>query len=202
MEFTRLLLLRQSTRKYLPRPVEPEKLRLLAEAVRLSPSASNVQPWRLILVDEPGRRAGVARATLGPGGSFNTFVDEAPVLFVLALEKPPLLNRVAQAVTDRDFTLMDAGIAAAHLCLQAAELGLGTCMLGWFDEKRIKGLLGIPAGVRIALVITVGYSPDDYPLRPKNRKPIREIVRSFTDSPELREWFPQDGPGGRATGGR
>nr|MCU0236966.1 nitroreductase family protein [Acidobacteriota bacterium] len=64
------------------------------------------------------------------------------------------------------------GIAAAHFCLQAAELGLGTCMLGWFDEKRIQRLLNVPAGKRIGLLITLGYAAEGYPLRDKVRKDV------------------------------
>ncbi len=66
----------------------------------------------------------------------------------------------------------DIGIAAAHLCLQAAELGLGKCMLGWFDEKRIKRLLNVPSGKRIGLLITLGYAAEGYPLRNKARKDV------------------------------
>jgi len=164
-------------RRYRPDPVEPDKLRLLAEAFRLAPSASNAQPWRLILVDDPVVREQIARATLGPAGSFNTFVPEAPVLAVLVLQRPPLLNRAAQALVARDFTLIDIGLAAAYFCLRAPDLGLGTCMLGWFNEGRIKRLLDIPRGARIGLVITLGYPPADYPVRPKDRKPLDEVCR-------------------------
>ncbi len=177
MDFQSLLALRQSVRQYQPRPVEPEKARLLAEAVRLSPSACNIQPVRLILVDEPVLREQVALATRGPGGTLNTFVPQAPLLAVLAPEKPPLLNRAAEMILRREFTLIDLGVAAAHLCLQAAELGLGTCMLGWFDEGRIRKLLAVPRSVRVGLVIAVGYPPEGYPARPKSRKPAAEICR-------------------------
>ena len=66
-------------------------------------------------------------------------------------------------------------IAAAHFCLQAAELGLGTCMIGWFDEKKLKLLLNIPEKRKIGLVITLGYPPEDYKMRKKIRKPLAEI---------------------------
>ncbi len=173
-------------RRYRPDPVEPDKLRLLAEAFRLAPSASNAQPWRLILVDDPAVREQVARATLGPFGSFNTFVPEAPVLAVFVLHRPPLLNQAAQALVARDFTLIDVGLAAAHFCLRATDLGLGTCILGWFDERRIKRLLDVPRGARIGLVITLGYPPADYPARPKHRKPLDDVCRrNVHDGPAL-----------------
>ncbi len=68
------------------------------------------------------------------------------------------------------------GITAEHFCLQAAELGLGTCMIGWFDQKRIQELLNIPTKKTIGLVISVGYASDDYPLRKKSRKEKSEVI--------------------------
>ena len=74
-----------------------------------------------------------------------------------------------------EYSQIDIGIAAAHFCLQAAELGLGTCMIGWFDEKKIRQLLKIPEKRKIGLVITLGYPPEDYKVRKKIRKPLDEI---------------------------
>jgi nitroreductase len=76
----------------------------------------------------------------------------------------------------RDYPLIDVGIAAEHFCLQAAELGLGTCMIGWFDERRIRKLIGAPSFKRLALVISVGYPEADDPARPKSRKPTEAIL--------------------------
>jgi nitroreductase len=171
-----LITSRRSVRKYASRAVETEKLDLCIEAVRLAPSASNVQPWRLILVDDPELKDAVARATFGPSSSFNRFAVQAPVLVVVLLEPSTVLNRIGAAIKKRDFPLIDIGIAAEHLCLQAAELGLGTCMMGWFDERRIKRLLGIPASKRIGLVISLGYPDEADPSRPKIRKPVEAIL--------------------------
>ena len=76
---------------------------------------------------------------------------------------------------DREFPLIDIGIAAEHFCLQAAALGLGTCMLGWFDEEAIKTILQIPAKTRVGLLITLGYAAEGYALRKKIRKEAREM---------------------------
>ena len=175
MDFSRLITHRQSVRSYADRPVAADKLERLVEAVRLAPSASNSQPWRLILVTEPELRDRVGRATFSRLVSFNRFVEQAPVLAVLVIEKPKLLTQIGGRIKDRDFPLIDIGIAAAHFCLQAADLGLGTCMLGWFDEPRIRELLHIPADRRIGLVITLGYAAEGAPLRPKLRKGTAEM---------------------------
>lgn len=175
MDFTTLLLARQSVRRYRDQPVEPEKIAQLIEAVRLAPSASNSQPWKLIIVDEPELKNQVARATYSTLVSFNKFVPQAPVLAVLVVEKPKLITQIGGRLKDRDFPLIDIGIAAEHFCLQATELGLGTCMLGWFDEPVIQKLLHIPPDKRIGLLITLGYAADDGPPRPKFRKASAEM---------------------------
>ena len=175
MDFADLLLTRQSVRRYRDQPVEPEKIAQLIEAVRLAPSASNSQPWKLIIVDEPDLNDQVARATFSTLVSFNKFVPQAPVLAVLVVEKPKLITQIGGRLKDRDFPLIDIGIAAEHFCLQAAELGLGTCMLGWFDEPAIQRLLHIPPHKRIGLLIALGYSEGEDPPCPKIRKSRQEM---------------------------
>ena len=170
MEFLDLVKARQSVRQYQQRPVPRELLDRLVEAVRLAPSASNAQPWKLIIVDEPGLCYRVAQATFSKAVAFNRFAVEAPAIAALVIEKPGLLTQVGAWLKKRPFYLIDIGIAAAHFCLQAAERGLGTCMLGWFDEKQIKRLLRIPSDRRIGLLVTLGYAAEGYPLREKSRK--------------------------------
>ncbi len=170
MEFFELMKTRQSVRRYQQRPVPRELLGKLVEAVRLAPSASNSQPWKLIVVDDPELRTRVAQATFNATVAFNRFALEAPVIAVFVMESAGIINQVGAWLKKRQFSLIDIGIAAAHFCLQAAELGLGTCMLGWFDEKNIQRLLGIPAGRRIGLVVTLGYAAEGYTLRDKSRK--------------------------------
>lgn len=170
MDFSQLLLNRQSVRKYRDTPVEAEKLQQLIEAVRLAPSACNAQPWTLILVDEPQLKNQVAQATRSKSLGLNSFATQAPVIAVLVVETPKWTVRLGALIQRREFPLIDIGIAAAHLCLQATALGLDSCMMGWFDEKTIKTLLSIPRGRRIGLVISLGYAPQNYPLRTKSRK--------------------------------
>ncbi|WP_319585908.1 nitroreductase family protein [uncultured Desulfobulbus sp.] len=170
MHFSDLITRRQSVRAYVDRPVEQEKLDQLIEAVRLAPSASNSQPWKLILVTDPILKDRVARATYSTLVSFNKFVPQAPALAVLVIEKPKVITQIGARLKDREFPLIDIGIAAAHFCLQATELGLGTCMLGWFDETAIQELLQIPKHKRIGLLISLGYAAPDNPIRQKIRK--------------------------------
>lgn len=175
MNFQELINIRQSVRKYCDKTVEPEKIEQILEAVHLAPSACNSQPWRIIIADEPELKNEVAKATFSKTINFNKFAVEAPVIAVLVIEKAKLIAQIGGSIKNMEYPQIDIGIAAAHFCLQAAELGLGTCMIGWFDEKKIKELLAIPKNRKIGLVITVGYPPDDYKLRKKIRKPLSEI---------------------------
>jgi len=175
MTFQELINLRQSVRKYRNQPVERAKIEQIIEAVHLAPSACNSQPWKIIIVDEPELKNEVAKATFSNAISFNKFTMQAPVIAVLVIEKAKLIAQIGGSIKNMEYPQIDIGIAAAHFCLQAAELGLGTCMIGWFDEKKIRQLLNIPEKRKIGLVITLGYTPEDYKLRKKIRKPLDEI---------------------------
>ena len=173
-KFLQLVNSRQSDRGYTDKPIEEEKLNLCIEAARMAPSASNSQPWTFILVNEPELKDKIAKATFSTLVSFNKFAVSAPVLLVIVIEKPRAVTQIGGAIKKREFPLIDIGITAEHFCLQAEELGLGTCMIGWFEENRIKSLLQIPKNKRLGLVITIGYPASDKK-RKKIRKPINEV---------------------------
>lgn len=175
MSFLNLINRRQSVRKYTNKPVDREIIRQLVQAVHMAPSACNSQPWKLIIVDESELKNKVAKATFSKTVSFNKFVMEAPVIAVFVIEKAKLIAQIGGKLKNQEYPQYDIGIAAEHFCLQATELGLGTCMLGWFDEKKIQKLLNIPSKRKIGLVISLGYAPVDYKQRKKIRKPIEEI---------------------------
>ncbi len=177
MEFLALAQQRFSVRKYKNQPVEKEKIMRCLEASWLAPSASNSQPWTFIVVDDPELKEQVAGETYSKLVSFNKFVQKAPVIVAIVIEKPKLITQVGAQIKNKEYPLIDIGIAAEHCCLQAAELGLGTCMLGWFDEKRIKQLLNIPRKTRIGLVITLGYPEENAPVRQKVRKDAEVMSR-------------------------
>ncbi len=171
-----LIQTRQSVRRYDSRAVPESIIRSCVDAARMSPSASNSQPWSFVVVHEPELVQAVAHATYDKYIPFNKFVPQAPVIVAMVIEKLPLITRVGKMIKDRDFQWTDHGIAAAHFCLMAAHHGVGTCMLGWFNERKVKKLLNIPAGKRLSMLITLGYPPEDYPLRQKIRKPFENIV--------------------------
>jgi len=174
MDFHELITKRQSERQYDTRPVEPEKIMLCIEAARMAPSACNAQPWKFIVVEEPELKAQLASAIAGMG--MNKFAFDAPAIVAIVLEKPNVMSKIGSVLKGKEYTLMDIGIAATHFCLQATELGLGTCIIGWFDEKKVRKLLQIPNKKRIPLLLTVGYSTDE--LRKKQRKELNVMYSS------------------------
>jgi len=175
MGFQELIKQRQSVRKYSEKKVEREKIEKLINAIHLAPSACNSQPWKLIIVDEPELKNKVAKATFNKAISFNKFAEQAPVIAVLVIEKAKPIAQIGGLIKNQEYPEYDIGIGAAHFCLQAAELELGTCMIGWFNEKKIQELLNIPKKRKIGLVITLGYPSEDNKLRKKIRKPVDEI---------------------------
>lgn len=177
MNFLDLIRTRQSMREYLNKSVEREKIERCLEAARLAPSASNSQPWRFIVIDDPKLKEAVARKTFNRLISFNRFSLQAPVLILLISERPSFFSVIGEAIKDKQFSLIDIGITAEHFCLQAAEEGLGTCILGWFNENGVKKLLSIPQQRRVELIITMGYSVSNE-MHPKERKEMDQI-RSY-----------------------
>lgn len=171
MDFERLAGCRQSDRKYRPQPVENDKLVRCLEAARVAPSACNSQPWKFVVVDDRDLLTGLADAACGTG--MNKFSYQAPVIIAVVLEKMNVTARIGSMLKNKDYSMMDLGMAVENLCLQAADLGLGTCIMGWFNEKKVASLLGVPRSKRIPLLITLGYP--DAPTRDKVRKPLGEI---------------------------
>lgn len=177
MKFIELAQKRQSIRHYNGQPVEREKLEMCLEAARLAPSASNSQPWTFVVVDDRELKEKVARETYSRLVSFNRFVLHAGAVVVMVIEKPKLIAQVGSVIKNKEFPLIDIGMAAEHFCLQASELGLGTCMLGWFNEAPIKTLLRIPPTKTIGLLIAVGYPAEGFTTKEKVRKPFDQVVR-------------------------
>jgi len=174
MQFLQLAAKRQSTRKYLEKSVEREKIERCLEAARLAPSACNCQPWKFIVVNDQELKNIIANQTFGKVLSFNRFTLQAPVLVLIIAQKQIAFARFAAFIKKRPFKYFDIGIAAEHFCLQAAEEGLGTCMLGWFKSKIIKKKLHIPRNKRVELLITLGY-PSSGEIREKKRKDIDQM---------------------------
>ena len=173
--FHELAARRQSDRAFDPeRPVDRALIRRILETACLAPSACNAQPWRFVVVDDPELKNKVADATSSKVLGINHFTKQAPVHILVVEERVNLTSGLGGWVKNKSFAPIDIGIAVAHLCLAAEDEGLGSCILGWFDEAKMRSLLGIPSSKRVVLDVVIGYSSQ--PDRPKKRKRWDEVV--------------------------
>ena len=172
MNFTEIALYRQSCRNYDPtRPVEVNKLTAILEAARLAPSACNGQSYHFT-VFKGAKAQEAARACMSRG--MNKFADKAPVMIAISEAPYPATAALGAKITGNDYRSMDIGIAAAYLTAEAAAQELGTCILGWFDEGKLRELAGVKYPVR--LVIALGYPAPNDTLRTKKRKALDALV--------------------------
>jgi nitroreductase len=174
MNFTEIAQNRQSCRSYDPtRAVEEDKLSKILETARLSPSACNGQPYR-ITVCKGEAASRVAAAVSGMG--MNKFAADAPVMLVIS-EMPYVPTAALGAkVKKNDYRSIDIGILAAYITAEATAQGLGTCILGWLDDQKIREICSLDGATR--LVITLGYAKEGDPLRPKKRKGAEELIHT------------------------
>ena len=157
---------RKSVRKYLNKKVEEDKLFAVLEAGRLAPSASNRQEWRFIIV-----RDQVSKKKLAEAANNQSFIAEASIVIAACAETDEHVMSCGQACYP-----IDVAIALDHITLAAVELGLGTCWIGAFDEKKVKQILEIPSEVRVVALMPLGY-PYDSSVVNKNRLSISEISK-------------------------
>lgn len=164
MEILPAIRQRRSVRAYTAQPVPEAQLQAVLEAARLAPSARNLQEWRFIVV-----RDAATRARLAAAANRQAFVGQAPVVIAGCAIHTEYIMRGGQLAYP-----IDLAIALDHMTLQAAAAGLGTCWIGSFFEDEVRQVLGIPAGVRVVCLLTLGY-PADVP-QPKNRRPAEQII--------------------------
>ena len=155
---------RYSVRKFKDKPVEQEKLDVILEAARLAPSASNKQTWKFVVIKDSEKRKQLTEICKG-----QKFVSEAPITIAICNT-----NLDYVMTCGMNAPVIDGTIAAEHIVLQAAELGLGTCWIGSFYHDKMAGLINLPQDYLIVGLLPVGYPADEKVKR--NLKSIDEIV--------------------------
>lgn len=165
MEFSELIKKRYSVRAYKPDPVEEDKLNQVLEAARLAPTATNAQPFQLIVIHTAGREAELNRIY-----KRDWFVQAPLVICICGIPAQGWVRR-----DGKNYTEVDVAIAMDHLILAATDLGLGTCWIGAFDAIAAREVLGLPDDVEPIAFTPLGY-PADQP-KTKRRKPLSELVR-------------------------
>jgi nitroreductase len=163
MDFMELVRKRRSIRRFRPDPVPEAKLDRVLEAARLAPSWANGQCWTFVVVMDAKVKNALAQAG-------NDWIEGAPIIIAACAD--PTASGVKG---DQSYYLLDIGIAMEHLVLAAAEEGLGTCWIGWFDERKARKALGVPDNIRVVATTPLGYPDENPPARP--RKSLGEIVR-------------------------
>lgn len=171
----KIMIGRRSIRRYLPTPVEPEKLRACLEAARIAPSANNVRPWRFLIVDEPALKDKLSAEAFSGIYAASKFAAKAPVILVLLAKPGGAAIRLGSKIQGVPFYLLDMGIAGEHIVLQAEELGLSTCWMGWFDYRKARKVLGIPGAFKLVAMMPLGYA-ETRPTREPPRKTFGEMV--------------------------
>ncbi|MFC1907806.1 nitroreductase family protein [Chloroflexota bacterium] len=167
---------RKSVRDFLDKPVEREKIMMCLEAARLAPSACNSQPWKFIIVDDKQLKDKLCKAAFSGVYSMNSFCKMAPVIVGIISEKSMFLARLGGMFRGTKYCLLDIGITGEHFVLQAEDLSLGTCWIGWFNERAVKSVLNIPRQKKLDVLIALGYY-DREKLDPDHgREPMDKIV--------------------------
>lgn len=172
MDFSDIINARQSCRNFdSTKQVEKEKLNAILDSAILSPSACNGQPYHLTVCQGESAKA-VAKATQSMG--MNKFSSDAPVMIVIS-EKPYVRSAAVGAKFKKnDYRSIDIGIVCTHIVCMATELSLSTCILGWFDDLKIREICDLDEPVR--LVVALGYCAQDDKLRNKKRKGHDELI--------------------------
>ena len=172
MNFSEIAINRQSCRSYDPaRDVEDEKIRAILDSAILSPSACNGQPYAITVCrGEKARK--ISECVTGMG--MNKFARDVPVMMVISEEDYVATAAFGSRVKKNDYRSIDIGILAAYITAEATAQGLGTCILGWFDDEKIRNICTLKKPVR--LVITLGYPSENDKLRQKKRKDFDKLV--------------------------
>ena len=168
-DFFEIIRKRRSIRKYLPKKVEEEKIKTILEHAILCQSAGNLQSYEIFVVKNTEMKKALAKAAL-----HQMFIAQAPVVFVVCANQ----ERAATYYGKRGYELYainDASIVATYIELIACALGLASCWVGAFDEKKVREILDLPQGIKPIAIIPCGY-PAEQARMPRKRKDVIHFV--------------------------
>lgn len=173
--FLELVEKRISCRNYIERKVSEEDIKSILEAARLAPSACNKQPWRFAVVNDKEIKTKLIKEGCLVGINMDWAI-KASTIIVLGINKSLITHKIAPQISKVDYSLIDIGIAGEHIVLQATELGLGTCWIGWIKPDKIRKIVSWEKEIKPVSLISVGYPSED-PQKPKQRFPLEELVK-------------------------
>ncbi len=155
-DFLTLVKKRFSCRAYLEKEVTDEDIAYCLEAARNAPSSCNKQPWRYIVVKDKILKSSIAEKCLLPGLKMK-WIQDAPVIIIACAQTSFVTHKLASLLSKNNYYQIDIGISGEHFVLAASSLGLATCWIGWYKERKIKRLLNIPRRVKVLSLITLGH---------------------------------------------
>lgn len=150
MDFMTLAKERYSVRSFSEKTIEKEKLGLVLEAGRLAPTAVNFQPQRVLVIQ--------SREAMEKLKECTQYHFNAPAALLVCYDKTVSWHRKHD---NRDSGEIDAAISATHMMLQAAEIGLGTTWVMYFDPTKIKDVYNIPDNLEPVVLFPIGYPSQD-----------------------------------------
>jgi nitroreductase len=171
---------RRSVRKFALKKIERDKLLQVLEMARIAPSSTNKQAWHFVVIDDKPIIEQIPKQVAMGDKMIIQWLKDAPCVIVGCYTKA-LTHHIAK-LFDHENHLVDVSIAMTHICLAATALGIGTCFVGWFNHKKLKNLLKIPARYNIAILLALGYPVDESTdegiggIPPRPRKELKEII--------------------------
>lgn len=170
MELDELFRLRQSCRNYdASKKVSTYDLEKILDAARIAPSARNAQPWHFTVVIDEEILPKIRKSCQKLG--FNKFTDNVNA-FIIVQEDKDLASKIIR----RDFAPIDIGLSTSQMILKAAEIGLSTCIIGAFDEEKVREACHIKSKQPIKILVAVGYAASEDVIRDKKRKELKDIA--------------------------
>lgn len=178
MEALKCIETRRSIRKFKAEPISHEKLESIVAEAAFAPSWKNTQVTRYVVVENEELKNKIAdEAVLGFSYNTGTIKGAAALVVVTMIHGRSGFERDGSYTTSKEdrWETFDAGIATQTFCLAAHDMGVGSVIMGIFDEKKIAELIGLDENQRVAALVAVGY-PDETPEAPK-RKTVEDLVK-------------------------
>ncbi len=169
METLQCIETRRSIRRFTEEPVTKEQLEAVVSYAKYAPTWKNVQATRYIAVVDAEKKAAIAEQAVMDFEGNKKIINSAPVLIVQTIvDSRSGYERDGSFSTSKGthWQSYDAGIAAQTLCLAAHDMGLGTVIMGIFDEAKVKEIIEVPEGQSVAALIAIGhpkFTPDPVP---------------------------------------
>jgi nitroreductase len=163
MDFFEVISQRHSIRAYINKPVEPEKLQQILQAVNKAPSAGNLQAYEVYLVCDDKHKTSLVKAA-----SEQEFLAQAPIVLVFCAHANRSVNRYGERGVGL-YCVQDATIACTFAMLAATALGLSTVWVGAFDEDGVRQTIHAPQIHRPVAMLPIGYPAESPRLRPRRR---------------------------------